>query len=426
MLIKINAGLDLDPGTTARAPIDQAPPVNQVALIGPDYTDARFKLMVTEGARVRVGDTLMTHRKYPELRFTAPGAGTVRAVQRGARRRLMSIVIDLHGDGELEFPSFSSNELNNLAFEDAHALLLESGLWTSFRTRPYNQVPVPGTRPRAVFVTAIDTAPGAPDPATIVAEQSDAFRDGLSVINRVGAERTYLCTAPRSNISMLATTGTIAAEFQGCHPAGLPGTHMHFIEPVSDQAVAWHIGYQDVIAIGKLFRSGRLWTERVVTIYEPQHQRSRLLRTRAGASLEQLLSAHDTDGCRIVSGDLLSGRQAMATTAYLGRYDRQVSVLPEFRHSRRSSQHSAAMTTAQHGPPSGMLAVEVFERVWPFPAPPIALLRALLINDAETAVRLGCLGLAEEDLALCSYVCPAKHDYGGALRSTLRLIQRQG
>ena len=423
MLIKINAGLDLDPGTTARTPVQNGPAVNEVGLVGPDYTDVRFKVTVTEGARVRLGQTLMTHRKHPELRFTSPGAGIVTAVQRGARRRLMSVVIRLDGEGEVEFPAFSADALVSLPFDDVCASLMDSGLWTSFRTRPYNRVPAPGTRPRAIFVTAIDTSPGAADPATIIMEQPAAFRDGLSVVDRLSAESTYLCTPPGSPVSGCAPPGLVTAEFQGRHPAGLPGTHMHYLEPVTEQADLWHVGYQDIIAIGKLFRSGRLSTERFVAVYEPALQRSRLLRTRTGASLPQLLD-DDTDGCRIVSGDLLSGRQATGNTAYLGRYDRQVSVLPEFRNSRRPDNDAPTVTTALHGSPSGMLAVEAFERVWPFAPPPIPLLRALLIKDTETAVRLGGLGLAEEDLALCSYVCPAKYDYAQALRATLREIQR--
>jgi Na+-transporting NADH:ubiquinone oxidoreductase subunit A len=424
MLIKINAGLDLDPATIAHAPVEDAPAVDQVALVGPEYTDIRFKLAVTEGTRVRLGQTLMTHRKYPELRFTAPAAGLVKAVERGARRRLMSVIIDLEGEDEVEFPAFSAVALASLPLDEIRASLLQSGLWTAFRARPYNRVPLPGTRPRVIFVTAIDTSPGAADPAGIVDEQQDAFRDGLSVIDQLSADKTYLCTAPGSQVSGFATDGIITAEFQGRHPAGLPGTHMHYLEPVSERADLWHIGYQDVIAIGKLFRSGRLWTERFVAVYEPGQQQSRLLRTRAGASLTQLLKGAKTDTCRIISGDLLSGRHATANTAYLGRYDRLVSVLPEFSQSHRSKKPASNMTTDLHGAPSGMLSVEAFERIWPFATPAVPLLRALLINDTATAVRLGCLGMAEEDLALCSYVCPAKYDYGAALRSTLREIQK--
>lgn len=425
MLIKIKAGLDLDPATMSRAPAEDAPAVDRVALVGPDYTDVRFKMAVAEGDRVRLGQALMTHRKYPELRFASPGAGIVRAVERGARRRLMSVIIELDGEDEVEFPSFAADALASLPLDEIHASLTRSGLWTSFRARPYERVPVPGTRPRAIFVTAMDTSPGAADPAAIVSEQADAFRDGLSVIDRLSADRTYLCTTPGSPVSGLANAEIVTAEFQGRHPAGLPGTHMHFLEPFTEQADLWHVGYQDVIAIGRLFRSGRLWTERVVAIYEPRRQRSRLLRTRSGACLRQLLAGTDTDNCRIVSGDLLSGRQATVHTAYLGRYDRLVSVLPEFRDSNRSNNAARTVTTALHGSTSGMLSVEAFERVWPFAMPAVPLLRALLINDTETAVKLGCLGMAEEDLALCSYVCPAKYDYGAALRSTLREIQRQ-
>jgi len=429
MLIKLKAGLDLDLGTVPQGHIHKGLSVSQVALIGPDYQDVRFSVAATEGARVRLGETLFTHRRYPELCFTAPGAGIVKSLNRGARRRLMSLVIALDGDEAVQFPAFSAESLDSLSSENINQSLLASGLWTSFRTRPYNRIPDPGTCPRAVFVTAIDTSPGAPDPATIIAEQSEAFRDGLSIISRFSTERTYLCTAPRSSISGLATDSMVAVEFQGPHPAGLPGTHMHYLEPVTDRTDLWHVGYQDVIAIGKLFRTGRLWTERVIALSGPGIEQPRLVRTQIGASLPEVLAEESIKNCRIVSGDLLSGRQVTPTTAYLGRYHQQISVLPEITGQaatpRGSRMHKRAITTAAHGWPSGMLMVEAFERVWPMQTPAIPLLRALLIKDTETAIKLGCLGLAEDDLALCSYVCPAKHNYGDALRETLHEIQKE-
>ena len=428
MLIKLNAGLDIALGAVPQGPVADAPAVSEVAIVGPDYTDLRFSVTVTEGTRVKLGETLLTHRKYPELRFTSPGSGVVSAIKRGARRRLMSVVIALDGADEVEFPAFSDAALGSLPLGDINESLLASGLWTSFRARPYNRVPNPGTRPRAIFVTAIDTSPGAPDPIAVITAQPDAFSSGLSVISRLSETRTYLCKSPGSPVPEIATDSLVTAEFQGRHPAGLPGTHMHCLEPIPERHDLWHIGYQDVIAIGKLFRTGCLWTERIVAVSGPGLQPSRLLRTRIGASLQQLLRNESTDTHRVVSGDLLSGRQATANTGYLGRYHHQISLLPEVAGqaavSRDAKDNGQEITTALHGRPSGMLSVEAFERVWPLETPPIPLLRALLIRDAETAIKLGCLGLAEDDLALCSYVCPAKYDYGAALRATLHEIER--
>jgi len=429
MLIKLKAGLDLDLGPAPLGSIQDGPAVTRVALVGPDYTDVRFSVTVAAGDQVALGETLMTHRKFPELRFTSPGAGIVEAVHRGARRRLMSVVIALNSEDEVEFPAFPNADLNALSVDEINESLLASGLWTSFRTRPYNRIPKPRTRPRAIFVTAMDTSPGAADPVTLITEQSNAFRDGLLILNRFSTERTYVCKSPGSPIPEAAAEGLVTAQFQGRHPAGLPGTHMHFLEPTTEHADLWHIGYQDVIAIGKFFRSGRLWTERLIAVSGPGLEQSRLLRTRTGACLQQLLHDKPADGSRVVSGDLLSGRQVTLNTGYLGRYHQQVSVLAENpggdAEMRKPDCRGKSITTALHGWPSGMLAIEAFERVWPLETPPIPLLRALLIKDTETAIKLGCLGLAEEDLALCSYVCPAKYDYGAALRATLHEYQRE-
>ena len=160
MLIKLKAGLDLALGAGPQGAIEIGPSVSQVALVGPDYQDVRFSVAVNEGSRVRLGDTLFAHRKYPELRFTSPGAGVVKSVNRGARRRLMSVVITLDGEDAVEFPDFSTGALSSLTTDAISESLLISGLWTSFRTRPYNRIPDPGTRPRAILSRLWIPAPG--------------------------------------------------------------------------------------------------------------------------------------------------------------------------------------------------------------------------------------------------------------------------
>ena len=429
MLVKIKRGLDLPIAAAAPGPAQQAPAVSSVALVGPDYMDLKPSLAVAEGERVRLGDILFTHRKHPELCFTAPGSGTILAINRGARRRLLSVVIKLEGDDAVHFPAYPSDALDKLASNIIKESLLASGLWTAFRARPYNRIPVPDASPRSIFVTAIDTNPGAANPVAVIAEQAEAFCSGLRVINRLVTDKTYLCKARSADVPSVDMDSLVTVEFQGPHPAGLPGTHMHYLAPVTDQADLWHIGCQDVIAIGKLFRTGRLWTERIVAVGGPGIKNPRLVRTRSGANLDELLNGEQLNNCRVISGSVLSGRQATRQTAHLGRYHQQISVLPEVDYpdlaAPRAGQHRA-MTTAIHGWPSGMLTVEAFDRVWPLHIPAIPLLRALLIKDTDTAVALGCLGLDEEDLALCSYVCPAKYDYGSALRATLNEIERAG
>ena len=432
MLIKLKRGLDLPLSGAPEQVIHPTPRLTTVALIGADYVDLRHSMAVSEGERVRLGQTLFTDRRYSEVCYTAPGSGYVRAIHRGAKRRLASVVIELDGEEAESFPAHDPAELGRLSVTTVQETLLRSGLFTAFRVRPYGRVPAPDQFPSALFVTAIDTNPLAVDPAVVIGENRKAFDQGLTVLSRLPAEKVYVCTSPSANLSIPEVEGIVSVQFQGPHPAGLPGTHIHHLARHGTEA--WYIGYQDVIALGKLFVSGELWPERIVALGGSGIGNPRLVRAPIGASLDDLVCDEAAPDCRIISGSVLSGRRATPTAAHLGRYHTQVTVIPEV--ARRTGlpplfsrligrgRGSRQIDTAANGLPGGMLPVEAFERVWPLHTPPAPLLRALLVRDAEAALELGCLDLEEEDLSLCSYVCPAKYDYGSALRATLRDIER--
>ncbi len=434
MRFQLNNGLDIPvdgaPGT-AVAPI--ADPV-RVALVGADYGELRPSMMVAEGDRVRAGETLFSDRRNPEIRFAAPGSGVVRLIRWGPRRRLDSVVIDLNDDPPLKFQCFSGASLASLPGEIVRERLLESGQWVAFRGRPFERIPPPDIAPRAIFVTAIDTNPLAPDPFVAISEHAEDFRRGVIVISRLTQGRTYVCTAGGRSAPMPELPDVLQAEFDGPHPAGLPGTHIHALENrIGDIPDIWHIGYQDVIAIGQLFTIGYASPHRLVAICGPGARSPRLVRIRIGAELSGLLQNETKSACRLISGSVLSGHRL---PGFLGRYHNQVTVLPHTQSAATMVRQVARMvlrgnlglgraeSSAMHGWRSGMLPLECFDRVWPFRVPPAALLRALLVGDVDNAIELGCQGLAEEDLALCTYVCAAKRDYGLALRRTLRDIER--
>jgi Na+-transporting NADH:ubiquinone oxidoreductase subunit A len=294
----------------------------------------------------------------------------------------------------------------------------------------------------------MDTQPLAADPVVVIAEQKEAFALGLDLLARLTSGAVYLCSAPGADVPR-GTAGNIRhEEFAGPHPAGLPGTHIHFLLGVSAQRSVWTINYQDVIAVGRLFLDGRFWTERVVALTGPQVERPRLLRTRIGADLEALCAGELLPGeNRLISGSVLGGRRVAGATAYLGRYHQQVSVLlegreREFVHFLRPgvNKHSnmgvylsnffglkpLAMTTSTNGSERAMVPVGNYERVMPLDILPTQLLRSLIVGDTETAQALGCLELDEEDLALCTYVCPGKYEYGPILRDNLTRIEKEG
>jgi len=441
---RLRRGLDFPlAGAVASEEIEEAPAVRRVALFGEDAPGVRPELRVQPGDRVRLGETLFVDRQRPEIRFTSPGAGVVREVARGARRRLEAVVIDLEGEEAESFDPVGEDEIAGLARERVEALLLASGLWTAFRTRPFSRIPDPGSEPRAIFVTAIESEPLAPRAERIVAERAGDFSLGVAALTRLTGGRIHVCARPDAGLVLPELPRVALAEFDGPHPAGLPGTHIHCLDPVGPERSAWHIGYADVLAIGRLLISGRPCVERVVALAGPAIARPRLVRTRVGASTEDLVRGDCREAtCRVVSGSVLAGRDAVGAGAYLGRLHTQVCalveaqtneprpwLLPGWKGQARGILGRARglpLTTALGGRAGAFFPLERLERVMPGGFLVGALLRALVVGDEEAALALGCLELAEEDLALASFLCPAKLDYGALLRAALDGIQKRG
>ena len=448
MLFKIRRGLNIPITGRPEQTIEDGPAIGQVAVMGRDYVGLKPTLHVAEGDRVRLGQPLFSDKARSDVRITSPGAGTVSAIHRGARRVLQAIIVDLEGNDEERFEQHDAAALPGLERTAVVANLTRSGLWTAFRTRPYSKVPDTDSAPHALFVTAIDTNPLAPDPAVVIADAREDFEHGLAAISRLTEGRVYLCRAPGAELPEPSLSNLEVAEFAGPHPAGLAGTHIHLLSPVSAQRTVWTIGYQDVIAIGRLFTTGRLVPERIVAFGGPPVREPRLVRLRMGAALEPLVRIGLADvECRLLSGPVLSGYRAAGWGAYLGRYHVQVAALQEGRKRKllgwitpgfdRYSVTNAFvssltrsrrfdLTTSQNGSPRAMVPIGSYERIMPLDILPTQLLRALLVGDTDTAQQLGCLELDEEDLALCSFVCPGKHDFGPILRENLERIEKEG
>lgn len=452
MHIKIKKGLELPISGKPEQRIHTARTVRHVALLGVDHVDLKPTMLVAEGDKVKLGQALFEHKKLPGVRYTAPGSGEVVAINRGARRMLQSVVIKLDdSEDEVSFAAYPATELASLPREKVVDNLLASGLWTALRTRPYSKTPHPDSVPAAIFVNAMDTNPLAADPGPIIEAQAESFAHGVAALSRLTEGAVWLCKAPGTALPKMDGMPTVrGASFEGPHPAGLSGTHIHFLDPVDTDKTVWHLNYQDVIAIGKLLTTGRLWTERIVALGGPQVKNPRLLRTRAGVCIEELLQDELVDDeNRAISGSVWSGRRAAGWSSYLGRHHLQICVLKEGNERElfgwiapgrnkfskinvmlsslfRSRGEPFDFTTSQHGSPRAMVPIGNFEEVMPLDILPTQLLRALLVTDTDMAQKLGCLELDEEDLALCSFVCVGKHDYAPLLRTNLVQIEREG
>lgn len=443
---KLKKGLELPVQGAPEQTIRPGPEFSRVAVLGSDYLGLKPRMLVQEGDDVQRGTPLFCHKDAPEAMMVAPLRGKVVAINRGARRVLQSVVVEVSdpNDTGIDFSGVGNTD----GAEGITEKLCAAGLWTAFRTRPYSKLPLPGAKPAAIFVTAMDSEPLAADAAVIIAEADEAFAAGLDAIAKLTEGKTYLCQKDGDTIPGADVAGVEAAAFSGPHPAGLAGTHIHFLAPLVGDKEVWTIGYQDVIAIGRLMQTGHLDPSIVIALTGPCAREPRLIRTVMGASTEDLTRDEvNVDGtARIISGSILSGQLAEGPTAYLSRFARQITMIREDHDqipmgwirpmpSKFSvqpvlgsafSKKLYALTSNLNGGRRAMVPTGVFEELMPQDYLPTQLLRALLVMDTDTAQALGALELDEEDLGLVGFACPAKYEYGLALRDCLTKIEKEG
>lgn len=434
--VRIRRGLDLPiPGAPDQT-IEPARSPRSVALLGDDFPNVRLALAVDVGDRVRVGETLASDRRNPAVRFTSPVAGRVAALHRGESRRIVALEIAVDGAETLELPRAPGGDPAALSREQVSARLLESGDWVALRTRPFGRIPAPDSVPAAIFVRAMDSNPLAADAGVVLGGRSEDLRAGLAALSRLSDGRVYLCARPGAvpDDAMAGVERLEHVTFAGPHPAGLVGTHIHHLLPVSAERRVWYVGYQDVLAMGRLLREGRPDPTRVVALAGPAVRRPRLLRTVLGAGTEDLVQGElAVEACRIVSGSLLSGRIAARPAGFLGRHHEQLCALPEratapVPAARRwlaawGLARRADWTSERHGAPRALYPLARLDGAFPLRLPLAPLLRALAAGDDRAALGFGALELEEEDLALCAYLCPAKLDHGPLLRGALGRLE---
>lgn len=448
-MIKIRKGMELPISGEPEQVIAEGPAITQVAILGEDYIGMKPSMKVVEGQQVKCGDELFIDKKQPGVVFTSPAGGVVKAINRGAKRKLLSVVIEVSAENEAfkHFNKYDAAELSQLQRAQVVENLVESGLWTSFRTRPMSKIPALDAKPAAIFVSVMDTNPLAADPMVVIKPNIDDFNHGLTVIKHLTDGELFVAHN-NTEYELAQNPAATYRAFEGVHPAGNVGTHIHFLKPVNQHRSVWHIGYQDVVAIGQLFTSGQLCPERVISLAGPLVRKPRLLRTRLGASIEQLVKNQIEEADeRIISGSVFNGHIAVHHRAFLGKYHHQVSVLREGREkeffgwihlgrekfsvtnafiSHLNSKKKFDFTTTTGGSERAIMPLGGYEQVMPWDILPTQLLRALAVGDSDTAQRLGCLEFDEEDLALCTFVCPGKYEYGPLLRDVLTTIEKEG
>ena len=445
----IKKGLDLPIAGAPEQRIEAGPLITRVGLVGDDYIGMKPTMLVAPGDSVALGQPILEDKKIPGVIYASPASGTVLDVVRGAKRKFESLIIEVEGDRRIEFEQARGSDPEQLGRGGVVEQLRTSGLWTALRTRPYGKVPAPESSPRSIFVQAIDTNPLAADPAVVIKDRQDEFVLGLRALAQLSPGPVWLCKRDRAEIPGAEVDRVRVESFAGPHPAGLVGTHIHLLDPVGPGRVVWYIGYQDVIAIGSLFMTGLLDPRRVISLAGPVVNKPRLLETRVGAEIPQLIDGEISTDLKVrpISGSVLNGRTAREPHHFLGRYHLQVSVVQEGEEreflgwqkpgfdrfsitrvfaSAATPDRKFAFTTSTGGSERAMVPLGTYEKVVPLDVLPTQLLRALIVRDTEQAQQLGVLELEEEDLALCTFVCPGKYEYGSLLRENLSTIEREG
>lgn len=449
---RLRKGLDLNiKGHPQASSIEelQETKVSSVAIVADDYPGMKPTFLVKEGEQVKKGQPLFTDKKNPLVQYTSPAGGKITAINRGAKRAFQSVVVAIDSnEKEVVFTSFTKANLQKMKREDVVKNLLACGLWTSIIARPYGKVANPEAEPSSLFINAMDTAPHAPSPDAIIANRAEAFEAGVLALSHL-SKKTFVVKKADSTLNDIQADSVENVTFDGPHPAGLSGTHIHFLDPVYKEKQVWSVQYPDVLAIGDLFLTGKLNVERIVSLAGPAAKNPRLLKTRRGASLAELTQNEMKASTRVVSGSLLSGRTAKESFAYLGQFHNQISLVSEqiereflgwmspgankfsvknvFLSAFTSGKSKEwNFTAALNGSHRTIIPVGSYEKVMPLDMQPTFLLRAMLSNNLDLAENLGVLELIEEDMALLTFVSPTKDNFAQDLRHVLTEIEREG
>jgi Na+-transporting NADH:ubiquinone oxidoreductase subunit A len=444
-VIKIKRGLTINLVGEAEKTISEITP-KFCAIKPTDFVGVFPKLLVQEGDTVKAGTQLFFDKYREKIRFTSPISGTVRELRRGEKRILLEIVIE--SDGKDEAIDFGKADLSKLTRDEIIAKLLESGIWPMIRQRPYSTIADPEAKPKAIFISAFDTAPLAPDYDLIVHGNGDAFQAGVDALVKLTDGRVHLNIHADAVPSKVFTNckGVQVNKFSGKHPAGNVGTQIAFLDPINKGDIVWYVRPQEVLHIGRLFLNGKLDAMQIVALTGSQVKRPHYFKTKIGSSITEMLKENQSgDNNRFISGNALTGTK-IEKNGYLGFYHSQVTVIPEGDHHEflgwalpGTSKFSFSRTyfswlapkakyrldTNYNGGERAYVMTGQFEKVFGWDIYPLQLIKAILIEDIDKMESLGIYEVDEEDFALCEFIDTSKTEIQEIVRKGLDLMRKE-
>jgi Na+-transporting NADH:ubiquinone oxidoreductase subunit A len=445
-VLKIKRGADIKLVGEADKILTDAPYPETVAIKPTDFPGIRAKVVVKPGAEVKAGTTLMYDKNQEAVKFTAPLSGEVVEVKRGAKRKLLEIII--LADKEVRYEEFGAADPNTLDRKQIIEKLCKSGAWPFIRQRPYEVIANPEDTPKAIFISAFDSAPLAPDNDFILHGQEKVFQKGIDVIAKLTEGKVHLTVngSIKADETFLQAKNVQLNKISGPHPAGNVGVQIHHIDPIGKGDTVWVLKPQDVLTIGRLFETGRFDASRIVALTGAQVTDAKYYRTFLGASTKQLFSQFVKEGNnRYISGNVLTGDK-IEKEGYLGFFDYQLTVIPEggepqmfgwitpnpgkFSKSRAlvswlQPGKKYNLTADMNGEERPFVVTEQYEKVFPFEIYPMQLLKAIMIEDIEMMEALGIYEVAPEDFALCETICTSKIPSQTIVRKGLDMLHKE-
>lgn len=444
-LIKLRKGLDINLKGKASAEFMSVKEPGFYALCPDDFTGVTPKVVVKEQEYVLAGGPLFVDKNHPEVKFVSPVSGVVTSVERGARRKVMSITVE--AASEQDFVEFGKKVVSNLNGEAVKEALLESGMFAFIKQRPYDVVADPTVAPRAIFVSAFDTNPLAPDFEVVLKGEEANFQTGLDALAKMA--KTYVSVSAKQKAPALTQAkNVVVTEFDGPHPAGNVGVQINHIAPVNKGETVWTIDAQAVIFIGRLFNTGRVNLTRTVAITGSEVKKAAYCKLKVGALLTDVLAGNVNSDkeLRYISGNVLTGKQ-IAANGFLGAFHSQVTVIPEgsdvhemfgwimprfndFSTSRSyfswlMGKKEFTLDARVKGGERHMIMSNEYDRVLPMDIMPEYLIKAIIAGDIDRMEQLGIYEVAPEDFALCEFVCSSKMELQRIVRDGLDMLRRE-
>lgn len=444
--IKLKRGYDIKLVGEAQPKVVEAAMSKTFALKPQEFRHKKLKVVVEQGAEVKAGSVLMYDKDHPEMQFTSPVSGEVVEVRRGAKRVLEAIVV--LADGKTSFEDFGKANPADLDAEAVKAKILAAGAWPFLRQRPYNLIANPQDAPKSIFISAFDNAPLAPSLDFCVADEQQAFQTGIDALKKMSGVDIHLnvhAEKTKSAVFLQAKNVTINT-FSGPHPSSSVGVQIHHIDPIKKGDKVWHIHPMDVVIIGRLFLTGQFDARRTVAVAGSEIEQPQYYKTILGTQLETLLHGNIKAGkVRIISGNPLTG-VAETPAGYLGFYDHAVAAIPEGDDleflgwllpsyprpdisksffSGWMKNRSYKVNTNTHGEQRAFVVTGQYEEVLPMDILPTYLLKSIIYKDIEEMEELGIYEIAEEDMALCEFVCTSKIPVQKIVREGLDLMYQE-